>query len=122
VPLWLDEGIAEYYETRRGSLGMNWSHIRLLNQRLTRHDWQPDLRRLETLQDMSHMNQIDYAEAWLWVHFLLHTGPERLALIRTYLAELRRTATAPPFSQILYDSVDAPDSAVLDHLATLLQY
>ena len=45
------------------------------------------------------MNQMDYAEAWLWTHFLLETTPERLELVRAYLQSLRSEETPVPISQ-----------------------
>ena len=51
--------------------------------------WRPDLLRLERLGTISDMAQKDYAEAWLWVHFLLHTSRERKILLQHHLALLR---------------------------------
>jgi hypothetical protein len=116
VPLWLDEGIAEYYETPRALEGLNKPHLAMLWRRYRDGVWQPDLRRLENLQSVMEMTQQDYAEAWLWVHFLLNTTPGRRSLIQSYLAELRRAATAPPLSQILTASSDDSQATLLQHL------
>ena len=119
VPLWLDEGIAEYYETPRSQQGRHRWHIELLSNRYRERAWLPDLQRLESLTDVAQMSQIDYAEAWLWTHFLLDTSRSRLALVQTYLAGLRRSATAPPFSQVLGTAEVLPAEPVSQHLVWL---
>jgi hypothetical protein len=119
VPLWLDEGIAEYFETPRGRNGLNQPHIELLWQRHREGSWTPDLRGLEAIYSVAAMTQQDYAEAWLWVHFLLQTTPDRLALVQNYLAELRRTAAAPRFSQVFGGAQHEPETALLRHLESL---
>ena len=71
LPLWLDEGLAEYFEVGRGRRGVNRTHVDYLRGQLATAAWQPDLPRLEQLAAAGDMTQLDYAEAWLWVHFLL---------------------------------------------------
>ncbi len=100
LPLWLDEGLAEYFEVPRGDHGLNERHVHEIEAVLP-GGWHPDLRRLEQLQSAGQMNQLDYAEAWLWVHFMLETTPERLELLRGYLQALRNEETPEPISQRL---------------------
>jgi hypothetical protein len=119
VPLWLDEGIAEYYETPPGLQGLNKPHLAMLWQRYREGVWRPDLQRLENLTNVSEMTQQDYAEAWLWVHFLLNTTPGRLGMARSHLAEIRRTATAPPFTQVLAVSSHDSQATLLQHLESV---
>jgi hypothetical protein len=116
VPLWLDEGIAEFYESPRGHQGWNASHLALLSKRSQDRLWEPDLRRLESLRDVATMAQVDYAEAWLWTHFLLETTRDRRALVQSYFAELRRSGSAPPLTQFLYSAEPAPEQSLLQHL------
>ncbi len=97
IPLWLDEGLAEYFEVPRGNRGLNRAHVLELKQAKSAN-WQPDLRRLEQLTSASAMTQIDYAEAWAWVHFLLETTPERQQLLRAYLQALIHEENAVPLS------------------------
>jgi hypothetical protein len=119
VPLWLDEGIAEFFEPPRGRGGRNGPHIALLWKRYQDRTWAPDLRRLEAIGDVAAMTQIDYAEAWLWAHFLLETSRDRLVMVQSYLAELRRSAVVPPFSQVLYSAERLPEEPLLQHLTWL---
>ena len=75
IPLWLDEGLAEYFEAGPDDLQDR-------NDRLARLSsdgeagWKPDLRRLETLDEVHQMAPRDYREAWAWVDLLL-SDPRR---------------------------------------------
>jgi len=119
LPLWLDEGLAEYFEVPRGSGGVNESHLEaILGQRRSGR-WQPDLTRLESLDQPFAMTQGDYAEAWAWVHFLLETGLENRVLLREYLLEWRQAGSAEPLSERLRGRIDLPEQAMLAHIEHL---
>jgi hypothetical protein len=115
LPLWLDEGLAEYFEVPRGLLGTNRPHVEQLAGEQP-GDWRPDLKHLENLRSMSEMTQAEYAESWAWVHYLLESTPANGQLLRDYLQllvkstpdELRRTD--PRFEEHL-----------IEHLAVVRQ-
>jgi len=95
VPLWLDEGLAEYFEVTDGPTGMNRDYaVRLTSA--VENGWRPDLSRLERLTKVEQMQKADYQESWAWVHFMLHDGPETRGVLLDYLKDLR-TTEAPPF-------------------------
>ncbi len=119
LPLWLDEGLAEYCEVPRGHRGLVWAHLELLLERIRHATWRPDLPRLERIDPGRDMTQEDYAEAWAWVHFLLESGPEPRAILREYLGELRRDGTARPVSARLRERWEQPGEALLAHLEAL---
>lgn len=98
VPLWLDEGIAEYFELPRGEQGRHEEHIAHLAGRLLEGTWRIDLERLESLTLAGELSQDHYAESWCWVHWLLHTTPERRKLVQDYLADVRRDEKTAPLS------------------------
>src|SRR3954464_15435587 len=52
LPLWLDEGLAEYFEGPEGRYGRNPEHLGRLPQDRSA-GWSPDLARLETLKSVS---------------------------------------------------------------------
>ncbi len=68
------------------------------------------------------MTQADYAEAWLWVHWLLHSQPQQRELLTQYLLALRR---AEPIAQQLPELLLAQqpniDQQLLKYLEQLLQ-
>ncbi|MHC4178154.1 MAG: DUF1570 domain-containing protein [Planctomycetota bacterium] len=116
LPLWLDEGLAEYFEVPRGSDGVNRPHLDLLAARLEQGHWQPDLRRLEQFRSSFDMSQADYAEAWAWAHFLLHSRLEHRELLQGYLRELRREGSAEPISISLARTVGQPEAALVEYV------
>jgi hypothetical protein len=118
LPLWLDEGLAEYFEVPRGDRGLNERHVHEIES-VQPDGWHPDLRRLEQLHTAGQMLQLDYAEAWLWVHFMLETTPERLELLRGYLQALRSEESPEPISQRLRTLHLDYERKLLDHLAAL---
>ncbi len=65
------------------------------------------------------MTQRDYAEAWLWIHFLVETSRERRLLLQNHLAVLRDKAQAPPFSQALHTAEPQAANVALAHLQML---
>jgi hypothetical protein len=121
LPLWLDEGLAEYFELPRGSSGFHRPHIAWLVDQSEKGEWQPDLKRLESLVDAAGMTQTEYAESWLWVHWLLETTPERKRLVQDQLARLRMAGTAQPLSTYLVSVDPAFDKAISAHLTELAE-
>ena len=119
LPLWLDEGLAEYFEVGRGLRGYNESHVDLLGGQAIAGSWQPDLERLERLQSAADMTQQDYAEAWAWVHYLLESDDDKSELISGYLADLVADGIAQPLSARLGERLAAPGLAISEHIRTL---
>lgn len=102
IPLWLDEGLAEYFETPRDAHGLNQPHVALLNAELAAGKWHPNLERVATLTDAADMTQIDYAEAWAWAYFLLDGRPDARPAVREYLAALRASRPTEPLSTLVH--------------------
>ncbi|MFM8476415.1 MAG: DUF1570 domain-containing protein [Planctomycetaceae bacterium] len=89
VPLWLDEGLAEYFEVSQDSPGMV-SPVNLEEfTRAQSENWSPGLFRLELISDFRDLSQRDYAECWAWVHFLLNSTPEARDVLLSYIQSLR---------------------------------
>lgn len=122
IPLWLDEGIAEFFELPRLEAGLHRAHVAHLAGRRLEGTWRPDLARLEKLESAAELSQDHYAEAWCWTHWLLCTAPERRAVLQDYLADLRRDGATAPLSQRLRHtpglSADAA-AEVVTHLEEL---
>jgi hypothetical protein len=119
LPLWLDEGLAEYFEVPRGDQGINRPHLEQLVGRLQQGQWDPDLTRLERLKRPFAMTQQEYAECWAWVHFLLESTPERRALVHEYLRDVRLQGTAEPLSQRIGPQPQVFERALLEHVRAL---
>jgi hypothetical protein len=110
VPLWLDEGLAEYFEVAGPTPGrVNGEHAQLLVTAV-QNGWRPDMDRLETLEKVSHMHREDYREAWAWVHYMLHSSPDTRQVLLNYLHELRTNAKPGPLHPRLV--AETPDADV----------
>jgi hypothetical protein len=115
IPLWLDEGLAEYFEGPEERGGVNAEHLGRLPQDRAQ-GWAPDLVRLESLKDVRQMSPRDYRESWGWVHYLLHGPPAGKTALIAYLNELRTNPGAGPLSGRL-EAVDAGrDMRLIAHL------
>jgi len=73
LPLWLDEGLAEYFEVPGGERRHGHPHLTQTRARL-KTGWVPSLENLENMHALEKMSGDDYQESWAWTHFLLN-GP-----------------------------------------------
>jgi len=100
LPLWLDEGLAEYFEVDESRAGRNAEHLARLPEDFAA-GFEPDLRRLENLKDVRKMTPRDYRESWAWVHYLLSGPPQAKAALLGDLADRRGGADDKPLSRRL---------------------
>jgi hypothetical protein len=119
IPLWLDEGLAEYFEVtgpRPGSV--NRDYARRLTESLA-NGWRPNLKRLEALDEAAPMKRADYQESWGWVHFLLNSTPESKQVLLSYLKDLRTPTTPMPISQRLREDVPGFEERFASYIGQL---
>jgi len=73
VPLWLDEGLAGYFEV--AAVDRTFQNPHLFSVRwLAQFGMIPRLETLEKKTDLNQMGSSEYRACWAWVHFMLH-GP-----------------------------------------------
>jgi hypothetical protein len=101
MPVWLGEGMAEYFSTFRMTMGgrgaeaghpIGW-HIQLLRQR-----WLPIMELLDTRHSSGLYNESDkrsifYAESWALTHYILSQMPNGRSAINTYVARVNAGAS-----------------------------
>jgi hypothetical protein len=119
IPLWLDEGLAKFYEAPRSERGLNRPLFSLLAERMRRERWRPDLKRLEQLDPAKDMSLDDYAESWAWVYFLLESRPECADILRAYVFDLRRNGICAGFYERLTAATPDPNAALNDFLLAM---
>ncbi len=113
VPLWLDEGLAGFFELPPQSDGVNALHL----DTLRRGPFQPDLARLEKFGQVRQMEKAEYREAWAWVHLMLRSNPAAKVVLLDYIRELRTSANPGPLGPKLKDVFTDCNVALADHLA-----
>jgi hypothetical protein len=116
VPLWLDEGLAEYFELPPENAGINPQHLR----HLQRVQGPLDLARLEQFSQVGQMERAEYREAWAWVHLLLHGRPEVREVLLAYLQQLRTTPTPGPLLPHLQLATRDPHALLRQHLMVMI--
>jgi hypothetical protein len=116
VPLWLDEGLAEFFEVPPSWNGINQHHVEYLRQPGTRFD----LARLEALTEVQQMTPGEYREAWAWVHLMLRGGsPQARQVLLGYLQELRTNPQPGQLRPRLTAALQPPEEALQHHVANL---
>ena len=79
----------------------------------------PDVARLESIDSVAEMNQLDYAESWAWVHFLLSTDQAHLDVLQRYLQSTQATNTAGPLSPALGELHVEPNRTLAEYISSL---
>ena len=119
VPLWLDEGLAEYFEVvgpKPG--GINTEYADRLAAAVS-NGWRPDLARLEQLEHVADMQRVDYEQAWAWVHFLLHGHPRGPEVLRGYLGELGKRRYVGSLGSRILEAIPDADDRLVAYVAQL---
>lgn len=132
IPLWLDEGLAEYFEVPRGRHGLNRDLLARILEKDDRKEAgagipmgsprkmlyrPPNLARLESLPADHFLPLDDYAECWAWVHFLLESGPDTKLLLQEYLYRLHVDGSTVPLSSRLAWQLGLTADQLADRMA-----
>ena len=93
VPLWLDEGLAEYFEMPEVERASGHAHLAALRWNM-RLGMIPSLESLEAKRSLSEMGGQEYRSSWAWVHYMLHGPSEAHRELVGFLADIG--AGTPP--------------------------
>ena len=120
VPIWIDEGLAEYFEIEAARRAAGHTHRKELQNAISSpmrlHRWRPNIERLEAMRKLNDMNGEDYRDAWGIVHFLLHGPSDAREALSVYFDEIKSGAAPTPLSQHLRQRIPNLDRAIIDHL------
>ncbi len=96
VPLWLDEGLAEYFEVPASLRADKQVRLRALGGIVSRRI--APLSDLEAKRKLPDFNANDYRDSRCWVHFMLHGPTEAHAALEEYLATIPTGREPTPLS------------------------
>lgn len=88
VPLWLDEGLAEFFELPPAKRAYDNPYLGNIRWSV-RLGKVPQLENLEKKRDLSAMRRTEYRDAWAWVHFMLFGSREAHAELVAFLKDIR---------------------------------
>jgi hypothetical protein len=123
VPIWLDEGLAKYFEMPSNDRAGN-------NPYMTQVRWNarfgvPSLDRLAKMETIDDMGVKEYRDSWAWTHFLIHRSPETHRLLAGYLQMLAKLpegkasrSRIPSLKLYLDDVVSNQREAFKEHFAS----
>lgn len=100
IPLWLDEGIAEYFEVDPGQRMSGSPYLKEVRWK-ARFAMGPNVARLEQLDSPNRMDSDDYRDSWACVHFMLHGPPAAREELKQYLSDLRDQRPTAPLGERL---------------------
>jgi hypothetical protein len=118
LPLWLDEGLAEYFEVPETQRWSGHAHLLAIRELVGKAAWR-ELAELETLRDVSNMSGEHYRDSWAWVHFLLHRRQATRRILVEHLASLRAGQSVMPLSRTIAMQLPAWRSEFDDHFQRL---
>ncbi len=116
VPLWLDEGLAEYFEMQPQMKGLNTTHLKKL---VANKQFAPNLARLERITDLAKMTPTEYRESWAWVHMMLRTDPHCKRVLLGYIHELRKNPTPARLAPRLRNVLPDMESKLMAHIGRI---
>ena len=117
IPLWLDEGLAEYFEISPNRRVAGHGHLSSMRWAI-RFGWRPRLKQLEDKNDLGDMGQRDYRNSWAWVHFMLHESVQSKQALVGYLAMIQQGRAPGPMSEWINSRIPNADARVIRHLKT----
>jgi len=119
VPLWLDEGLAEYFEPPKPARGKHHEHMRSIGFDLHSRRIR-SMAKLETKESLEDLTALDYRSAWAWVHFMLHGPEEAHAELVGFLGDIRRYVAPGKLSERLAKVVPLNRGMLTRHFDGLL--
>jgi hypothetical protein len=119
LPLWLDEGLAEYFEVPSAERWSGHSHLLAIRSSNKQNASWVALESLEALQDVSVMSSEHYRDAWSWIHFLLHRRLSTRRILVDYVENLRGGRPVPALSRTVAQHIPDWRKEFSDHFARL---
>jgi len=114
VPLWLDEGLAKYFEVPKDQRAFDHPYFGSLR-------WDMRLGMIRTVSDLEQRRELaemgasEYRYSWAWVHFMLHGPQESHTTLVRYLAGIRRGQIAGNLSEQMETAIPGSTERMVQH-------
>ena len=110
VPLWLDEGLAKYFEVPASQRAFDHPYFDDLKWKWSlRLGMVRSIESLEQRDNLTEMDATDYRYSWAWVHFMMH-GPEAAHQVLVHNIACYQQSTPPgKLSSQLAEAMPNPD-------------
>lgn len=118
LPLWLDEGIAEYFELRPGERFEKSSYLAAVSE-LSRVRRLPSIRTLAKKAEVGEFDDNDYQNSWAWIHFLIHRNQETRSLLIRYLRDFHTSSPNFDFERALRDVCPKLEDEIEQHFSSI---
>jgi hypothetical protein len=116
MPLWLDEGLAKYFEAPASKRQLEHPYFDDLRWKWTlRLGMVRTMESLEERSDLAELDAGDYRYSWAWVHFMLHGPPPAQKALVEYLATCQRSTAAGKLSTRLAEAVPNSSQQLIQH-------
>ncbi len=115
VPLWLDEGLAEYFEVPADKRAADNPHLKSMGWHFRLLGRTPEIEGLEGISDLNDMKSTEYRNAWAWVHYMLHGPAEAREELINYLADLQAGQPAGVLSRRLQHRLPRLERSFAEH-------
>lgn len=119
LPLWLDEGLAEYFEVEAEERMFHPAHLKAIQTRI-QSGFVPTLIELESLSEAAEMGNGQYRDSWAWVHFLLHRRPVTRKMLTDFLHDQALDKSPIPLSKNVDLQIPNWHSEFIQHFQSLL--
>ncbi|MCA9125601.1 MAG: DUF1570 domain-containing protein [Planctomycetales bacterium] len=118
LPLWLDEGLAEYFEADAANRFRRNDYLHQVAGRCQR-GYVPRLSELEQFTELEHFQDAQYRDSWSWVHFVLHRRSSTRDLLARYIQQTRAGERQLSFSRQLQQLVPDLENEYVAHFRQL---
>jgi hypothetical protein len=114
VPLWLDEGLAKYFEVPKDQRAFDHPYFGSLR-------WDMRLGMIRTVSDLEQRHELaemgasEYRYSWAWVHFMLHGPQESHTTLVRYLSSVRRGEIAGNLSEQMEVAIPGSTDRMVQH-------
>ena len=114
VPLWLDEGLAEYFEVSEDKRPFDHPHLTAVKWNMRLGIVVP-VASLEKKQSLAEMRRMEYRFSWAWVHFMLHGPPQAHRALIRFLADIQVARPPGQLSERLARRISHLDRRMVEH-------